>query len=275
MKRLAIYAHYDASPTIAAHVPFCLSSLAGLGFQICFVSNSEIPEASAHALKKICHRVIVRENSGFDFGMWQRGLTEYDLAHFEELLITNSSVIGPVQPLAPFWQHPATTDCDFWGLTDNCRFAPHLQSYFLVFRKRVIHDWRFGEFWRSVLPYVDKLQVVLSYEVGLTRWLEEGGFKWRAIFPQEHIWAEALKQRSFARKIYHFCSRRELPALDTTLYAPKALLQWGMPFLKVHLLRENWLEISPKTSLSYLENIHLPADVLEELRAGVRQRMNK
>ena len=70
--------------------------------------------------------------------MWQAGLAEYDLSKVEELLLTNSSIVGPLQPLAPLWQNSSVKQCDFWGLTDNDEFGCHLQTYFMVFRRQVI-----------------------------------------------------------------------------------------------------------------------------------------
>ncbi len=267
--RLAIYAHYASSPQVAGHVLYYLEQLAAVGLQICFVSNSEISAASKTALKKISQRIIMRENAGLDFAMWQCGLAEYDLHQFEELLLTNSSIIGPLQPLGSLWQNPTVKDCDFWGLTDNCKYGHHLQSFFLVFKSQTIHSQRFNDFWRSVLPYSDKVQIVMSYELGLTRWLEEGGFKWKAIFPQSEIWPQVLKQRSLARKLYHLVRRRDLPPEDSTLYAYKILLERGMPFLKSHLLRRNWLELEPLASFELLKQFALPPTVMEELHADI------
>ena len=273
MKRLAIYAHYDRSPQVAGHVLFCLQHLAEFGFQICFVSNSEVSPASEAALKKFCDRVIVRENTGLDFCMWQRGLTEYDLAQFEELLLTNSSIIGPLQPLASLWQSPAVADCDFWGLTDNDEFTPHLSSYFLVFRQRVLHSERFREFWRTVLPYKNKWLVIFSYELGLSTWLEEGGFQWRAAFPQKQIIEAHRSSRGFLQRCGDRCRflnylylNRQLPPRNTTTVYPDLLLQRGMPFLKVSLLHQKSSRITPSMAFLFLEKSTLPAEMVQELR---------
>jgi rhamnosyltransferase len=264
--RLAIYAHHGGSPQIAGYVLFHLQHIAELGFQICFVSNSEISPASEEMLKKFCDRVMVRENTGYDFSMWQRGMAEYDLLQFDELLLTNSSIIGPLKPLAPLWQHPAVADCDFWGLTDNDEFKPHLSSYFLVFRKRVLHSERFRDFWRAVLPYKNKWQVIFSYELGVTGWLEEGGFKWKAVFAQERMWSLFLRQRSFTKKIRDWFLNRGLPGRNTTALLPDLLLQCGMPFLKTGLLRQGSSRISPQTAFEFLEESSLPSEILDELR---------
>jgi lipopolysaccharide biosynthesis protein len=266
--RLAIYAHYGRSPQVAGHVLFYLQHLAKLGLQICFVSNSEISAASETSLKKICERVIVRENTGVDFAMWQRGMAEYDLSQFDELLLTNSSIIGPLQPLAPLWQHPAVADCDFWGLTDNDEFNRHLQSYFLVFRQRVLHSARFADFWRSVLPYKNKWQMIYSYELGLTNWLEEGGFRGKSVFVWKTVMSSYRNERSFWKKcqehyLFHNC--RGL-VRNVTVFLPDVLLRQGMPFLKVALLSEGPSRIKPPAAFSLLEKAGLPAEIMEEVR---------
>lgn len=273
MKRLAIYAHYDPSPVVAGHVLFCLRRLAQLGLEICFVSNSEISPASASALKEICGRVIVRENTGLDFCMWQRGLAETDLLQYEELLLTNSSIVGPLHPLAPLWQTPALAGCDFWGLTDNDEFKPHLASYFLVFRQRVLHSARFRDFWRAVLPYQKKWQLIFSYELGLTDWLAEGGYQWRAVFPQAEIirefrarrglWGNVRDRWTALRHLYH---TRQLPQRSITVIHPDLLLQRGMPFLKVSLLHQKSMRVTPPAAFSLLEKYALPPEIVQELR---------
>jgi lipopolysaccharide biosynthesis protein len=271
MKRLTIYAHFDASAQVARHVLYYLEQLRELGFQICFVSNSEISAASETSLKKICGRVIVRENRGLDFAMWKQALADADLSQLDELLLTNSSIVGPLRPLAPFWQNPKLAGCDFWGLTDNDELNLHLQSYFLVFRQPVLQSPRFVEFWRSILPFRDKLQVIRSYEAGLTCWLEEAGFKWKAIYPQREIWPLFLQQRGWRRKSLDVCLQRNLKKpLNTTLFAPDILLQGGMPFFKAALLKGFHSPSNGRKAFAWLENAQLPDAIRATLESRPR-----
>jgi lipopolysaccharide biosynthesis protein len=268
MKRLAIYAHYGSSAAVAGHVYYCLEQVAALGFGICFVSNSEISAASEAALKKICERVLVRENTGLDFCMWQRGMAEYDLLQYEELLLTNSSIIGPVQALAPVWASPALAGCDFWGLTDNDELAEHLQSYFLVFRRRVLHSEAFREFWRSVLPYKNKAQLIWSYELGLTRWLQDAGFTPKPVFARKEIVAAYRRSRSLWQRIrdYYLYLNGRGWGRNTSVFFPELLLSRGMPFLKTALLRESPSRLKPSTAFAILEKSGLPPEILDEVR---------
>jgi lipopolysaccharide biosynthesis protein len=247
--------------------------LAEFGFRVCFVSNSPLSPASETALKPFCERVMIRENTGLDFCMWQAGLAHYDLAQLDELLLTNSSIIGPLQPLSAVWQRPELADCEFWGLTDNDEFKPHLSSYFLVFRQTILRSARFREFWPTVLPYRDKAQVIFSYELGLTQWLSEAGFRWRAAFPQKEVDAAYRAGRSPWQKwreqwrfVSHFHRNRVWPARTTPYFYPDLLMQRGMPFVKTALLRQSSLRFTPAMAFALLEQYGLPADLLAELR---------
>jgi rhamnosyltransferase len=200
--------------------------------------------------------------------MWQRGMAEYDLSQFEELLLTNSSIIGPLQPLAPFWQSSAVADCDFWGFSDNDEFKLHLCPYFVVFRKRLLHSARFGDFWRSVLPYPyqSKQQVIFSYELGLSDWLQTGGFKWRVIFPQKQVIEDYRSGRNLWQKCLDLYHRRALRYRCTILMYADVLCRRGMPFLKVSLLHQRNHRMMPSLAFSLLEQSTLPPEILADLR---------
>lgn len=266
--RLALYAHYSKSGGLALYVTFYLRKLHELGFHICFISNSPIPQPRGQDLHELCDRVIQRENTGYDFAMWQQALAEYDLSQFDELLLTNSSIVGPLRPLEPLWQHPAASQCDFWGLTDNNEVKHHLQSYFILFRRQVLEHPCFQKFWRSVLPFDNKELVVQSYEVGLTSWLEQHGLKWKAIFPQEQIHAMLLSRLRFAEKLRNRIRPHELPQ-NTTLLQPDLLLECGMPFLKTRLFAggaDPRRQVGANVAMRLLEASNAPAKIINEFR---------
>jgi hypothetical protein len=303
--RLALYAHYSSEPTVARHVQHHLQHLRGLDFKICFITNSPISAASAFQLRDVCDRIVQRENTGYDFSMWQAGLEQYDLSAIDELLLTNASIIGPLWPLEPLWQNPLVNQCDFWGLTDNCDTCHHLQSFFLVFRRAVIQTECFARFWSAILPYTDKAQVIRSYEMGLTSWLEQHGFKWKTQFPQaetwkaylefkgreklrrgmkdvvkqflpawrnrspafsqEHIWRKYLGDDALSPGAEYYLRMRGLPGLDTTLYYPEMLIEAGMPYLKAALLKAGNQYHSPHYAFALLKGRAMPQDALDEL----------
>jgi lipopolysaccharide biosynthesis protein len=236
LTRVAIYAHYSPEALILSHSWPYLESLIALGFKIIFVSNSNISIEDSQLLEGKNIGFIIRENIGLDFGMWKSALDTVKLEEIDELLLTNSSIMGPFSPLAPIFEKASHWRCDFWGITDNTELAPHLQSYFIVLRKSVLKSRAFIEFWNSVLPYHSKNQIIRSYEIGFTVWLEENGFNWRPLVAQCEVWEAYAFEQSFFRKITNRFFRRKIFFENITLSYPELLLKMGSPFLKSSLL---------------------------------------
>jgi lipopolysaccharide biosynthesis protein len=160
--------------------------------------------------------------------MWQRAMEDLDVASYDELVLTNSSIFGPMFSMGPMFAQMEAAPCDFWGATDNHEIEWHLQSYFLTFKRRVLQSDAFARFFGSVLPYRDKWQIIRSYEVGMTAFLQQSGFFGQAYVPADTLfppWPLALAYKG----------RRKNP----TCYHPLRLLRRGMPFVKVELLRDN------------------------------------
>lgn len=222
-KRLAIFAHFDAQNEVKKYIIHFLRHLRADCDEIHFVSTSALPESEQEKLGPYCSRIFLKENSGFDFGMWKHALAQLDLSEWQELVLTNSSILGPLFPLSRSFRQMEEVDCDFWGMTDNVEIAWHLQSYFLVFRQKALGSESFRLFWDSVLPYKDKTQVIRSYEVGLSTFLVENGLRAKALVPIERVFPWARKS-----------SLR-----NPTCYRPVRLIREGMPFVKLELLRDN------------------------------------
>ena len=258
--KFAIFAHFNQENRVMPHAWLYIESLVSNGFKVIFVSNSVIPENELAVLEENCINVIVRENIGLDFCMWKAGIESLSLQDVSQLLLTNSSIIGPLRPLSSVFASASDWDCDFWGLTDNIEIAHHLQSYFMVFRKNVIISDAFSAFWDSVLPYRSKDQIIMSYEVGLTIWLQERGFRWRPMFGQKDIYNSQLSQRKFLKKLY-FIIFGNTGMGNTTLVFPEQLLEMGFPFIKAYLLNHGTPLVSKEKALSliraYANNTHI------------------
>jgi rhamnosyltransferase len=227
-KRLALFAHFDAENQVKRYVAEYLARLKSVCHRIVFVSTSRLPERELATVRPHVESILLKDNTGYDFGMWQHALERTDLGESDEIVLTNSSVFGPIYPLGPIFGRMADVPCDFWGMTDNFEFRWHLQSYFLVFRREVARSEAFRSFFWSVLPYRSKGPVVLGYEVGLTTFLVDSGFRPGAFAPVES-WASWTERR-----------RMDLGRTwNPTLFHPKKLLSLGVPFVKAMLLRDN------------------------------------
>jgi len=234
MRRLVIYAHYDSQNRIRGYVLEHLKALTALG-EIHFVSNADLSVATLALVRPQVVATHLRENRGFDFGMWAHVLGSIDYTEFDEVLLTNSSIAGPFHPLQPILDRLEADPCDFWGLTSSLLLAPHLQSYFLVFRKRVLTSDSFRRFWASVLPYRSKDALVLAYEIGLTQFLADEGFTWKEAFPREMLRGGWFKNW----RVRRLSTGRVRRFMDPTLLYPDLLLESGMPYVKLGLLERN------------------------------------
>jgi len=233
MRRLAIFAHYDADNRVRRYILYLLEQLHEECEDICFVSTSELPRSELDKLRGVCSEVMLKDNVGLDFGMWQHALERLDLASYDELVLVNSSIFGPIRPLGPIFRRMDSVPCDFWGITDNVEIAWHLQSYFLVFKQQVLRSPAFARFWQSVLPYRDKDQVIRSYEVGLTIFLREAGFVAEPVVPMDLVLSWSVGAQFAPKRWSH----------NPTSYHPVSLIEAGCPFVKVELLRDNIAKI--------------------------------
>lgn len=254
MNRLLCYAHFDENGAVAPYVRHTLAAMKQSCQEILFVSNSPLCEKDLLELRSSCRAVIVNQNSGYDFFMWRTALEAIDYSEFDEVVLMNSSVYGPIGPIDSMFSAMAGRGSDFWGITECFQRQPHIQSYFLVFTRKVITSAVFAAFWKSVLPYKNKLQVIMSYEIGLTLWLTESGFT-KGVY------------RSFA-DVAALCgnSQRIGKNDNVTLKHPEILLRSGSPFLKKELIRKNSFDL--QAFAPYFAEHYYPQELFEIRASG-------
>ena len=162
MKRLLIYVHYNKNQEVSPHVLYQLKEMRPLFSRVLVVSNSPLPEQGLQDLKDqaLVDQVLERANSGFDFAAWRdamKNLGWSKLGEFDSLTLMNDTCFGPIWDFSPhFLGMEADEQVDFWGLTNfraTKEFPEHLQSYFLTFKKPVLQDQSFFDFWQNVQDY--------------------------------------------------------------------------------------------------------------------------
>lgn len=178
--RLVIFSHYDVDDQVDAYVLHYLRELRSLPCDIVFVSTSTLSEIEKAKLDGLCIRVICRENNGYDFVSYRVGLLQsgVDLRSYDEVIICNDSVYGPLSPLSALFEAMGRKECDFWGIAESNSIERHLQSFFIVFKSPVIVSGKLESFFQSVECVESKLEVILRYEIGLSRSLIEQGFRY-------------------------------------------------------------------------------------------------
>lgn len=191
MKRAAVFAHYDKDSIIDDYVIYYLHELKKIVDTLVFVSCSDLSESEILKVSGIASHVIAEVHDEYDFGSYKRGFfyLKDKLNEYDELIFANDSCYGPLYPLEEVFSKMELQGCDFWGITKN-RFGrfkkgnnkyvvkkrPHIQSYFLVFSKKVFISNVFYEFMNSITHMSDKNEVIINYEIGLSEKLINAGF---------------------------------------------------------------------------------------------------
>ena len=192
MKRAVIFAHYDKDNIIDDYVIYYLKELKKIAETIVFVSCCNLCNNQVEKVKTITSDIIAQKHDEYDFGSYKRGFLYLKdrLDDFDELIFANDSCYGPLYPLENIFEKMENQALDFWGITKNnfgykknikhCFVKrPHIQSYFIVFKKNIFTKDFFAEFIKSIKHQDSKKQIISNYEIGLTELLVNKGFKYK------------------------------------------------------------------------------------------------
>ena len=247
MKRAVIFAHFDVDGLVAPYVEFLLKSIRPCAHKLIFVSTSATV-SELERLSSSCDIAISRENIGYDFMSWKIGLRYIDdRSQYDEIVFINDSVYGPTSDLSHLFHTLEEQSCDFWGLSRCHQYGAHVQSYFFSFRRKLIADDLFTNFWDSVTALPNKNSIICQYEIGLSQQIENAGYKSFVVFDSKSLsfWQRLIAafvngsahQRSLGHTIRLNIKNRR--ATNPTHRFWRSLIEAGVPFIKVELMRSN------------------------------------
>jgi len=266
MNRAIVFVHYDRDNIVDDYVYHYLKELEKNASYLIFISTAQLLDKDVKTLSHHCSKVVIRENIGYDFMSYKTGLESFNYQNYDEVVICNDSVYGPLYPLETVFEKMQNNTCDFWGITDNTDFNYHLQSYFLVFKKHVISSVTFKEFWEQVKVLHNKDEIIKKYEVGLTKSLLDKGFSstiytdFQATKMQRGlIFVKKFTPSKILNKIIAILRKKDqikrIGKTNTTHHFWKELIVSGKtPFVKIELLRDNPMKI----------NIHDVEDIIHQ-----------
>lgn len=175
---------------------------------------------------------------------------------WSEILLLNSSVVGPLFSLSPMFQEMEDRSCDFWGLTRSRFIRPHVQSYFMCFRKPLLQSLAWSRFWVSVQDESRKWDVISNYELRMMEIFEAAGFTGASYLP---AMAKSGSERLFLRRmntrlpIYVPIDKNRTNSL---IHSPLELIENGFPYLKASLLwGHNRRQPFPLKQIMALDNV--------------------
>lgn len=190
-KSMALYVHYDERGQLLEEARYYLENLSNIFEETWLISNGGLTTSSEtiEFLKKNNINLLERDNYGYDFGGWKDAILKIGkakLKSIETLCLCNSSCFGPIFPFADLFSKKSASEYDFWGLTSHPavtgRFPEHIQSYFMVFNKKILEDGVFFSYWKDLkIPH--SWEDAVSYETSLTDMFKKRGFRCGALFP--------------------------------------------------------------------------------------------
>ncbi|MCM1211809.1 MAG: hypothetical protein NC318_09410 [Blautia sp.] len=193
VNRLGIFVFYDREGIADDYISYLLDGIKSIADKIVIVVNGIINDVSLKSFYKYTDTVIIRENNGFDAGAYKDALCKYlgwdNVGKFDELLLVNDTFYGPIYPLKDIFNEMEKINTDYWGITrspggtlDNgYEYDTHIQSFFIVFRKGILLDNGFREFWEEMIYPESFLHAVILFELECNKYLIKHGFKGTAL----------------------------------------------------------------------------------------------
>lgn len=181
MKRVAIFASYSKDGIIPKYVLYYLQGLKMVAEEIVFVADNELLPGEQEKLKDLVRYSKCGRHGCYDFGSYRIGFEWAEkngvLNDADELIFCNDSCYGPIFPFQETFTKMNERECDFWGMVASREVKLHLQSNFLVFKKKVFTSQVFKDFVHSFEKQNEFWDYVVKYETRFAEYLTEAGYK--------------------------------------------------------------------------------------------------
>ncbi len=174
MNSICFFASYFPGKDLPYYITVYLKELKKQFSEVVLLtSQKELSEQTHIFLKEGGIRVILEENDGFDFGLWYKAFQKHDTLKYDRVALVNDSCIL-FKPLDEFMTWAGNNTASMQGMTRSEAISPHLQSYFLIINKSAlpatIHYFEKHKVYKNIG------EVILNYEVGLSKYLLSKGF---------------------------------------------------------------------------------------------------
>lgn len=208
MKRIGIFFMYDRDGVVDDYIPVMLRDLQKSIERFVIVINGKLSDEGKTRLEEFSNEIIVRENKGLDVWAYKTALEHIgfdNLSEYDEVVMFNHTMMGPVYPFAEMFDSMAEKKLDFWGIsafykTDFDPFGTmpdgyipdHIQSYFIVANKTLATSQDFRDYWENMPMITGYLDSVTKHETRFTKHFAELGYKWSV-----YVDAEKYRDLSF------------------------------------------------------------------------------
>lgn len=189
-RRTAIVASYFGKGVIPDSLLYLLKGLRDVVDNIVYVADCKVLPDEIEKLRPLVTIAKFERHGQYDFGSYRRGLAIareeglLDSSVANELVVINDSSYGPLYPFSESFSEMEKRDVDFWGYTGYNAFGNiHVSSYFYLFKRQVIDSGKLDEFLSGVQGRMERDKVIVKFEMKLTKFLADAGFKWDTFVP--------------------------------------------------------------------------------------------
>lgn len=222
--RLGIFSVYDAEGIIDDYIIVLLKAVKKHLDKLLVVCNGILSPTGRNKLNEVADEILVRENSGYDSWAYKEGIEhigQYYLSKYDELVLFNYEIMGPVNSFDDMFAYMNAQDVDFWGITKNysiecSHISKYIRSHFLCVRKSMFLDHAFKKYWKDFPKVNSPLDSFMNYESAFTKKFADMGFKWKTYVetddieymspcPLTYMTKELVKEKKcpvFERKIF-------------------------------------------------------------------------
>lgn len=243
-KNLTIFSHYSSISKIDKYVLYYIEALAEIS-DVVFVSTaSGLDEKTTACLNSYCTDIIVKENTGYDFGAWKTGLTIIGdrLNAYENLILCNDSIFGPLFSLENMFEKMRKSGADIWSVSDNYQIKHHLQSFFVVYTSKAFQSEVFLDFYNNFTIIEDKQTLIVEKEIKFSDALKNSGLKLSSYCKAEDF-------DSYRNIMHH--------------YWKELIITYNCPFVKRELLQMNPLGVNISDWKKFIkENTNYPIEMI-------------
>lgn len=141
---IAIISIYDKDGIVDEYIIYLIKLLKNVIPRVIVGVNGCLNDSSYAKLHEIVQEIHIRENSGFDFGVYRDIMENYilpsELEECDELVLCNDTCFGPFVSFESIFRKMDQENYEVWSMNyvKDC-LLPYLQSYFLVFHDKAIY----------------------------------------------------------------------------------------------------------------------------------------
>ena len=237
MKRICIYLTYDKQQIADQYIGYMLKELKTCTDYLAVVCNTPTIAEGKEILETYADTIFYRENIGFDAGGYKDALCHRigwgKVLAFDELVLVNDSMFGPFCPMKSIFEEMDKKPVDFWGLAKHAEFRKagfdyfpeHIQSFFFVFRSRMLHSSHFRKYWEEMPYYTSYNEAVRKYEMQFTSWFSGLGYTYGVLADIQANDSENLENNyaQFRKIPYELIKKRNFPFLKKQHIADESL----------------------------------------------------